>query len=391
MKTDSKKICILGNAQSIHVQKWIQYFINNYHRVYLLSPLWDNCQEGINFYYLKPSPVRWRYLQVLTEEFLYPYQAMRAIRKINPHIVHAFYAEFHGWLGALSQFHPFIISVFGGDVCIDPQKSRWTKAKVSFALQHADVITTQTKSMMQFLTQEFLVPPEKIRQIPWGVDLNVFYKGYDNECRKLRKELGILNDAPIILSPRQMNPLYQIDKIINAMPGVIKKFPQTTFVFISSLDPADRRQYQNQIKNLAQNLHVIKNTRFLTKPLTSRDMAILLNMSHVAISIPKIDQFGLTVIEAMACGCIPLVNELECYAEYLTNRRNAFIIHESAPSRISKILIDCIENGETRNKFYNINRNIVSSSEDWSQNASKMEDLYNYLVEKFNTRNKISS
>ena len=359
------KICMLGNAQSIHVQRWANYFIQRGKNVFLLSPLKADQESNINFYYLKPSSLSMRYIPVLFEEISYPLQTAHIIRHIKPDILHAFYAEFYGWLGALSGFHPFIISVFGGDVKLDPQKGRFIKSKIAFGLNHADMITAQNHTLIKFMNREFKIPTGKMLHVPWGVDMNLFYKGYAGEVNRLRQKLDIPQKACVVLSPRQMHPLYQIDLIVHAIPMVLKKHPETFFVFLSSLDQADDGHYHRQVRDLAQQLNVTGHTRFLKNPVSPTDMPVYLNMAEVSVSIPQMDQFGLTVLEAMACGSIPIVSNLECYREYLKDGHNAFFVKEAQPIQIANCINTCLGDRSLHGKFYEMNREIVRSSENW--------------------------
>ena len=51
-----------------------------------------------------------------------------AIAQFKPDVVHAHYATSYGLIGALSGFHPFVISAWGTDVMKFPQKNFINKA-----------------------------------------------------------------------------------------------------------------------------------------------------------------------------------------------------------------------------------------------------------------------
>ncbi|NNJ53187.1 MAG: glycosyltransferase, partial [Ignavibacteriaceae bacterium] len=44
------------------------------------------------------------------------HEVRKVIKKFNPDIVHSHYASSYGLVGALSNFHPYLISVWGSDI-----------------------------------------------------------------------------------------------------------------------------------------------------------------------------------------------------------------------------------------------------------------------------------
>ena len=55
------------------------------------------------------------------------------LRSIAPDIFHAHFVVEHGFYGALASVHPFVVSAWGSDVLVEPQRdplskliARWT-------------------------------------------------------------------------------------------------------------------------------------------------------------------------------------------------------------------------------------------------------------------------
>jgi glycosyltransferase involved in cell wall biosynthesis len=301
------------------------------------------------------------------------------IRKIKPDILHAHYVTDYGLMGALTNFHPFVVSVWGSDVLIAPKESKISKCEASYALKRADCITTTAEFMKGYLVKAFGLQEKNIVRVPWGIDLKIFHRGYEKEAKVLRRMLGIKADAPVVLSNRNMTPTYEIESIIDAIPHVLNSHPDATFIFIRGYGSAE---YENKIKSKVQKLEVANNTRFISKIISPKEMAIYLNMADAFISVPKTDQFGGSVMEGMICGSIPIVSDVEVYHQYLTNGENALFVDPNNSREIAEKIIYCIEHPEIKDGFYALNKKIIEEKEDWDKNAGEMEEIYTRVVDR---------
>ena len=378
------KICYLVDAASVHVHRWVKYFVDKGYAVHLISlrPFRSNSEDA-NLSNLDVHQVKWtvpyiKKVSYVVNLFSVFVQVKTLLRKIKPDILHAHYVTDYGLIGALTNFHPFVVSVWGSDVLIAPKKSRISRYEASYTLKKADCITTTAKFMKGYLVKTFGLPQNKIVRIPWGIDLKLFHRGYEKEVRALKKALRMKADASVVLSNRHMDPKYEIESIIDAIPHVLKSNPDATFIFIRG---SGSSEFENKMKLKAEKLEVTDNIRFISKLITPREMAIYLNMADVFVSIPKTDQFGGSVMEGMACGRIPIVSNIRAYYQYLKDKVNAFFVDPESPREIAEKIKYCIEHPEIKDCFYAINRKTIEKKEDWNKNARKMEELYKNLLD----------
>ncbi|MGZ3920776.1 MAG: glycosyltransferase, partial [Bacteroidia bacterium] len=64
----------------------------------------------------------------------------KVISKFKPDILHAHYATSYGLIGALSGFHPYVISSWGTDVMKFPQKNFVAKSILKYNFRKADLL-----------------------------------------------------------------------------------------------------------------------------------------------------------------------------------------------------------------------------------------------------------
>lgn len=372
------RICYLASAKSIHIQRWVHYFAQRGHDVHVIS-LTPKDIDGVKMYGLEKSKTRVKILSYAVDSLSMFFKITKLLRKINPDIVHAHYVWDYGVSGALIGFHPFIISVWGSDVLVVPKRSPFYKWVIAASLRRADIITTTALYMGSHLEKEFGLPAEKIIRVPWGVDLNIFHKGYKDEVKILKKGLNIPEGVPIIISNRNMTPLYNIESIIEAARNVVVKHPETVFIMLRGYGSS---AFEEEMKRKAETLGISQNVRFISHLLTPEEMTVFLNAADIFLSLPETDQFASSIMEGMACGLLPLVTDMKAYTQYLHDGENAFLVNPSDPTEIAEKLIYSIEHPGTKEKASEINRKIIETEEDWTKNARKMEELYENVVER---------
>jgi len=379
------RICYIADAGSIHTQRWVKYFVDKGHEVHLISPrpFGDNNIEDVKLHVLKKIRPQIRIVSDMINLLLYVIQIRRLLKRVKPDILHAHYILGYGLLGALSGFHPFVLSAWGSDVLAAPKKSRIIKLMVKFALRKADMVTAQAEFMGNYLRNEFKLPQSKFIRIPWGTDLSVFHRGYEADVIKLKKDLEISENSSIILSNRNMAPQYEIASIIDAVPHVVHNYPDVIFVFLRGYGT---EKFEDEMKSRAEKLGVMANIRLVPKLIAPEEIAVYLNMADAFISIPRYGQFGITILEGMACGAIPILSNIPVHKELVVNNENALLVDPENPEEIAEKITYCIEHPELRDRFYRINKGIVEERENWEKNAKEMEKLYERLVSKNNKK-----
>jgi len=363
------KICYIGNAKSIHIKRWAKWFDERGHEVHLITDKPENI-EGVRIHkvILGRNPMTF---------IIEAMQVKKLVHKINPDVLHAHYASSYGFFGAFSNYHPFIVSVWGSDVLREAKESKIKRMAVKYVLKKADVIVPTAQFMKNYLKKEFRLPENKIVRIPWGIDLKTFHQGYEKEVKQLKEKLGISNKSPIIISNRHLSPKYEIQTIMESIPYVIKKYHSAMFIFIRG---NGSKEFEKEMIKLAKKLGVVNNVILISRYVSPREMAIYLNISDILISIPKTDQFAGSIMEGMACGVIPIVSNIEAYKQYLVDGKNAFFVSPNSPKELAKKIIYCIKHPEIKEGFYRMNKSIIEENEDFRKNAIKMEKLYKEMV-----------
>jgi glycosyltransferase involved in cell wall biosynthesis len=216
------KLCFISHPDSPHTRRWLNWFIRRGHEVCLLADVpqrqpWPEAQV-INL----PSIINARVIKYVIWEIY----IRQFLDRWRPDILHAHRVSSAGWLGAFSGFHPFVVTPWGSDLYQHPQRSRLARWLAFYTLRHADLVTANSQALSKQAIL-FGALPERTHLIRWGVDFERVHPLRNRDSQK--KILGI-SDNPVILSPRALRPIYNIDILIEAMPRVLSVIPHVILV-----------------------------------------------------------------------------------------------------------------------------------------------------------------
>ena len=322
------KIAYIANYSSIHTRKWVDYFISEGHR----CCVYDKNQQSI-------------------------YGILADINEFNPDIVHAHYAGWNGFIGALTNRHPYIITVWGSDV-IGNHGNILKREVVKYGLQKADLITTDAEHIMGHLAR-YGVQPQKIHRINFGVDTEMF------------KPNKIVHSGKIVVSLRSLEKIYDVQTLIRAVPYVVEEFNDVLFKIYS--DGSQRQK----LEQLVSKLDVSDYVDFCGK-VGYNEIPRILNGADLYVSTALSDAgIASSTAEAMACGLPCIVTDNADNRQWLSAEQ--IFIHENSKDLAYAVI------GSLYTRIYEINednRNKIVKDDNYLTEMGKMELLYEQMFKK---------
>ena len=140
------KLLLLADPASSHVLKWANGLNRKGIEVFIFGLsdyTWNEYDENINIKTVdfSTSVKKNKDGSLLKSVYLTTLPVLKKyIRTIKPDIINSHSASSYGFMGALSGFHPFFISVWGSDIFIFPKKSIFHRMILKFTLYKADNI-----------------------------------------------------------------------------------------------------------------------------------------------------------------------------------------------------------------------------------------------------------
>lgn len=208
-----------------------------------------------------------------------------------------------------------------------------------------------------------------IRVIPTGVDL----QGMNNDIqRDVRQELGIDQDAPVILTLSRIAAEKKINHILNVMPEIIDEFPNVKFVIAG--DGPDVDVLKDQVERLTLENYVI-----FVGNVEHGDVGNYYRMADLFVSASDTETQGLTYIEALAAGTPCVVYD----ADYTENIFDQDIFGQTFTTQQEMLeeIITLLKQGTKRIPQELLQNKLQKISAD--QFAKNVSDFYQYAIDHY--------
>src|SRR5207245_5170244 len=235
-------------------------------------------------------------------------RVLSAIRSFAPDILHAHYAGPLAAVAALSGVRPFVVTVMGGDVLFEQHVAPTARQRraVRRLLARADLILAKSERLARAVGEpgDF---PSQTHTVVWGVDVSRF-PGLPSRS-ETRKRWQLEDQHRVVLSPRILQPLYNVHLLVEALPGLLARQPAALLLLTEYVaDPDYRRRIEERATALGVRAHV----RFLGA-VPAEAMPSLYAAADVAASVPFSDGLPQSVFESMAAGTPVVVGALAAY------------------------------------------------------------------------------
>ena len=353
------RICYLGNATSVHTERWAGHFARLGHPVTVAS-LAQACIPGVDVQCIGPDPNlhgRLAYVAAIP-------RFRRLVRDWRPDLIHAHYAGGYGFIGALSGFRPTILTAWGSDVLILPQTSFFMRKLVRLALRRADLITSMADHMTEVICQ-LGVRPERVLTLPFGVDTALFHP-----CTA-SQPAG--NGGPTIVSTRHLEPLYNVGLLIEAMPAIASCFPNVRLLLIG--DGSER----GRLRDRAAELNLDRHVTFLGRR-RPPEVAEFLAQADLFVSTSLSDGNNISLNEAMACGVFPIASDIPANREWIQHGQNGFLTGVHDPLALAELAVEALGCPQLREQAATLNWNIIQERGSWGAAMEIMEERYRELI-----------
>lgn len=353
------KICFLADAGSIHTARWCDHFASLGYEVHVITFRNANIKSAAVHYIdagaIDVSGGNWKVLLKVPE-------VKRLLRKIKPHILHAHYATSYGLVGALANYHPYVVTALGSDVLISPKSSAIYRMVLRFVFRRSDWATAMAEHMRNAML-DLGVPPQKVTTVPFGIDPAVFNA----------KQRQLPADRFVITSTRNFESVYNLPHLIKAISKVRSEINDLQLNLIG--DGSKRAEVERLVKD--EQLDDV--TKFFGR-IPQPEIAKVLNGSHVFVTVSLSDGNNISLNEAMACGTYPIATDIPANTQWIDDKVNGRLVPVNDVDTLAAALLDVYRNyGSIQQKAFETNQRIISKKAIWSTNMAIVEEHYKKL------------
>lgn len=245
----------------------------------------------------------------------------------------------------------------------------------------SEALVVMVESARERLIKFFGVPEDKIVVIHHGVP-DIPYGSEEH----YKEELG-LGNRPVMAAINLLSKNKGIEYVLQAMPEVVKKFPELLYLVIGQTHPEvlkrEGEKYRIFLQDLVVELHLEKNVKFINEYLALDDLVVYLRATDI-YTTPYLDPEQTssgTLAYALGAGKV-CISTAYLYAQEVLNGHRGIIVPFKDSQTISQELLRILGKPEVMDEYkktaYNFGRLMI-----WPQVALKNLDLMRLVMQKY--------
>ncbi len=395
------RILLVADGRSPITRNWIRMVGNLDHQVILLSTYPFRPILGIEQQFIlpvgfssiagsqvknkaqgKPSriigmfvallrPLLMRIRTFLTPLLMPRYQArfLEYVKQVKPDIVHALRIPFEGMLAAaLPKEIPLIVSIWGNDLTLHAKTSRSMALRTRDTLSRADGLMADTARDIQLAEKMGLRVSIPNIVVPGSGGLDMDAVRAAANVSSIDK-YGIPVDVPLIINPRGFRPgsVHQ-DVFFQSIPFILEQVPEAYFV-CTGMDG------QPQAKKWLRHFRINSSVSLLPF-IPQSELWALYSNADVYISLSSHDGTPNSFLEAIACGCFPVVGDIASLREWIDHGKNGWLVEPRDARAAADAVINVLRDKDLRERAAVINQGIVADRADIQQVKKAARKFY---------------
>lgn len=378
------RLLFVADGRSPIAQNWIRYFTEGHAEVYLASTF--PCTPDLHLEGMEVIPVAFSgrakgngmregsaraiRLRAAIRHWLGPLTIPRAsrrlrafIERVKPDIVHAMRIPYEGMLAADAYTGgPLLVSVWGNDFTLHAPSNGFMGHYTSWVMQVASALHTDCQRDVRLAKQWGFDPSRPTLVMPGngGVETDLFHPAEK------------MVEQPVIVNPRGFRTYIRNDIFFQAIPRVLAKRPDAKFVCVAMQGESLATEW---IRELG-----IERSVELLPPIPHAEMGDIFRRAQVTISMGAHDGTPNTLLEAMACGCLPIAGDLESIREWITPGRTGLLVDVTDPQCVADAMLEGLANESLRREAAGLNANTIRERADYTRCMPAAGRFYQQLI-----------
>ena len=214
----------------------------------------------------------------------------------------------------------------------------------------ADRLVANTHAEAKELIELYHADPNRVRVVHPGVDLDIFVPG---DQKDVRKELGVPENAIVLLFVGRIQPLKAPDVLIQAAAEILKRSPELRSRLLVSIcggPSGSGLERPDALVDLARQLGVSDVVKFV--PPTNRAELVKWFQSASVCVVPSYSEsFGLVAIESQACGTPVIAARVGGLPTAVRDGISGILVDGHEPATWANHIIEVVSNEALRSKL----------------------------------------
>lgn len=295
-------------------------------------------------------------------------QARRILDSFQPDLVHAFRIQHEGYVAAAVGVHPALLSVWGSDFTRYARKYPLHRLMTYWSVPKFDAVTADCKRDISIAKQYADIQHTSYFPGNGGIDLTRFPMGPPLNKREMS-----------IVYARGVGPYLRPQTLFDAFSKLLTH-PGLSNVTLKIILVETQVK---KLKQLAQRYQIPENSIEWINYLTPSEWARVLYHSTVFVSPSTSDGTPNSMLEAMACGSIPVMSNLDSIREWVRDGENGLLFDPDRPDE----LLECLKrvfNGEFESLVAQSgNRRLIEEKNELKTTIPRIREFYSRIIHDF--------
>jgi glycosyltransferase involved in cell wall biosynthesis len=382
------RLVFVADGRSPIARSWIEYFVRVEREVHLVST--RPCAgipglASLEIVSLWPggsavAARRQRNLAVVTalRHWLGPSIVRRRaatlrgiLRERRPDLVHALRLPFEGMLAAAAEpAAPLVISTWGNDLTLHAPASPMMRWSTRRSLRRAAGLHADCRRDAYIAAKWGFrgVRPTLVVPGNGGVRRDIFFPGRGPRDA----DFGLDARAPVVVQPRGLRAYVRSDTFFRAIPLIHQHRPEAVFVCPAMEGAAEAEAWRAKL-NLGENL-------LLLPLLDATSMGALFRRAAVSVSPSTHDGTPNTLLEAMACGCLPVAGDLDSIREWITDGENGLLIDPADETALAAAVLRGLSDEGLRLRAAEVNARRIAEQAEYGRCMAQAASFYERVL-----------
>lgn len=239
-------------------------------------------------------------------------------------------------------------------------------------------IVTPTEYIKQELVKLNPDLRERINVVPFGVETHDFAPQPRDPM--VRSEFSIAPDAPLVTLLARFQSVKGHALLLDAIPQILDAFPAARFLFVgdTAFDTADANATRTAVY-----ARVAADPRLRDAIVFAgfrKDVPRILNATDVLVSPSDFESYGMSILEAMACGVPVVSTNVGGPLETIADGETGFLVPAHDPQALAARVIQLLQDADLREKLGARAHLRVENKYTLSQSASDLQALYQAML-----------
>jgi glycosyltransferase involved in cell wall biosynthesis len=178
--------------------------------------------------------------------------------------------------------------------------------------------------------------------------------------------------APVVVQPRGLRAYVRNDTFFRAIPMIRGERPDAMFVCPAMEGVAEAEDWRDRLE-LGPNLRLLP-------ALDAASMGALFRRAAVSVSPSTHDGTPNTLLEAMACGCLPVAGDLASIREWVTDGENGLLVDPADEEALAAAVLRGLQDDGLRTRAAEMNGARIAERADYGRCMEQAASFYERVL-----------